>query len=76
MTFNYRRLKAERVARKISQDEMADKLGMKPWSYRRRENGLIDIGADELGKIANVLGIDDLSIFFDKTGTNENGKEI
>ncbi len=49
---------------------------MKPWSYRRRENGLIDIGADELGKIANVLGIDDLSIFFDKTGTNENGKEI
>ncbi|WP_439646043.1 hypothetical protein [Limosilactobacillus equigenerosi] len=26
MTFNYRRLKAERIARKISQDEMADKL--------------------------------------------------
>lgn len=67
MTIDYRRLKAERVAKGLSQEEMAKMMGWDsrtPWA--KRENGLVSIGADELAKAAEVLGIpmSNLSIFF------------
>ena len=67
MTLDLRRLKAERVARGFTQDDMAQKMG---WStrtpYAKRENGIVSIGADELAKMANILGYDknELGIFF------------
>lgn len=67
MTIDLRRLKAERIAKGFTQEEMAERMG---WStrtpYAKRENGLVTIGADELAKMASILGYtpDKLIIFF------------
>lgn len=69
MTVNLKRLKAERIANDLTQDQMAEKMG---WStrtpYAKRENGLVAIGADELAKMAAILGYtdEDIGIFFTK----------
>lgn len=64
--FDLARLKAERVARNLNQEEMAKRLGMSRSSYSKRENGKIDISVDELAKIIQVLGINKnkMSLFF------------
>ena len=63
MTVNLKRLKAERIANDLTQDQMAEKMG---WStrtpYAKRENGLVAIGADELAKMATILGYTDEDI--------------
>lgn len=67
MIIDLRRLKAERIANGLTQDEMASKMGWKSRTpYAKRENGIVSIGADELGKIAEILGYskNDLGIFF------------
>lgn len=67
MTVDLRRLKAERIAKGLTQDEMAELMG---WSsrapYAKRENGIVSIGADELAKMASILGFkkSQLEIFF------------
>ena len=67
MTIDLLRLKAERVAKGFSQEDMASKMG---WSsrtpYAKRENGIVSIGANELAKMACILGYstEQLSIFF------------
>lgn len=69
MTIDLKRIKAERIAKGFTQDEMAEKLGWKTRTpYAKRENGLVRIGADELGCIAYVLGYstNELGIFFTK----------
>jgi len=59
------RLKAERIAKGLTQTQMAEKLGFKERTpYAKRENGIVGIGANELKRIAEILEIDDLSIFF------------
>lgn len=69
MTVNLKRLKAERIANDLTQDQMAEKMG---WStrtpYAKRENGLVAIVADELAKMATILGYtdEDIGIFFTK----------
>lgn len=67
MTLNLKRIKAERIAKGMTQDEMAQLMGWNSRTpYVKRENGYISIGADELVKIAQILGysIDKLGIFF------------
>ncbi len=60
-----RRLKAERIAKGYSQQEMADKMGYKDRAmYAKRENGYVNIGADDLFKISEILGIENMRIFF------------
>ena len=67
MRLDIKRLKAERVAKGLSQEEMATKMG---WSLRtpyvKRELGIIDIGIDEFLKMIKILGYteNNLSIFF------------
>ena len=67
MTIDLRRLKAERIANGLTQDEMAERMG---WStrtpYAKRENGIVSIGADELAKMAEILGFNEnnIGIFF------------
>lgn len=67
MTIDLKRLKAERIANGFTQDEMAKKMG---WStrtpYAKRENGIVSIGADELAKMAGILGFNEsnIGIFF------------
>lgn len=78
MTIDHRRLKAERVAKGLSQEEMAKMMGWDsrtPWA--KRENGLVSIGADELAKAAEVLGIpmSNLSIFFTSDVPEKEQKE-
>lgn len=55
MSLDLRRVRAERVAKGYSQDDMAIKLDMSRSSYSKRENGTVPIGADELIKIADIL---------------------
>lgn len=66
MEFKLNRVKAERIAAGISQQQMAEKLGMSRTSYWKRENGKVPIGADELAQIARIIGIPSnrISIFF------------
>lgn len=67
MKLDLNRLREERKARDITQEKMAQLMG---WSsrtpYAKRENGFVNIGADELIKIASILGYNknELGIFF------------
>nr|WP_154275048.1 helix-turn-helix transcriptional regulator [Staphylococcus aureus] len=60
-------MRAERIACGITQDEMAHKMGWKTRTpYAKRENGIVDIGANEFIKMAKILGYEtnNLDIFF------------
>ena len=64
MTIDLNRIKAERIANDLTQDEVAKRMGWKTRAaYAKRENG---IGANELIKLASIFGYDkeDLGIFF------------
>ena len=67
MRLNIKRLKAERVAKGLSQEEMATEMGWNSRTpYAKRELGIIDIGVDEFLKMVKILGYNEnnLSIFF------------
>lgn len=67
MTLDLLRLKAERIAKGYTQDDMAEKMGWKSRTpYAKRENGIVDIGANELMKMAEILGYspNEMGIFF------------
>lgn len=67
MTLNLRRLKAERIAKGLTQDEVAEQMGWKSRTpYAKRENGIVNIGANELIRLAEIFGYgsDELHIFF------------
>lgn len=67
MTLDLRRLRAERIAKGLTQDKMAEAMGWKTRTpYAKRENGIVGIGADELVKMAHILGYteNELGLFF------------
>lgn len=67
MTLNLNRIKAERIAKGLTQDEMAEAMGFKSRAaYAKRENGIVGIGADELALISEILEIplSNMHIFF------------
>ena len=67
MRLDIKRLKAERVAKGLSQEEMAAEMGWNSRTpYAKRELGIIDIGVDEFLKMIKILGYteNNLSIFF------------
>lgn len=69
MRLDIKRLKAERIAKGLSQEEMASKMGWNSRTpYVKRELGMIDIGVDEFLKMIKILGYteNNLSIFFKK----------
>ncbi len=69
MELNLNRLKAERIAAGLTQDQVAEKMGWKTRTpYAKRENGLVEIGANEFIKLAKILGYNtnELEIFFTK----------
>lgn len=57
MTFNFQKLRYERMSRKISQEKMAKLLGMNHTSYWKRENGKVSISVEEFIKMLEVMGI-------------------
>lgn len=75
MTLNLKRLRAERIAKGMNQDEMAKAMG---WhtrsSYAKRENGITTISATELVKMASILGYgtNQLDLFLQITFPIEN----
>ena len=67
MTLNLNRLRAERVAKGMSQDQMAQAMGWRTRTpYAKRENGIVTISANELVKMASILGYgaNQLDLFF------------
>lgn len=67
MTVDLLRVKAERIANGLSQEQVAEALGWKDRArYAKRENGLVSFGANELIKVAEIFGYskDQLGIFF------------
>ncbi|HLR92343.1 MAG TPA: helix-turn-helix transcriptional regulator [Atopostipes sp.] len=57
MEFNLQKLRYERMSRRITQQEMADALGLNRSSYVKRESGDVKISVDEFSIILNRLGI-------------------
>lgn len=55
--FNLQKLRYERLSRKVSQEEVAKRLGINRSSYHKKENGVIKISVNEFSEILNVLGI-------------------
>ena len=75
MKLDLKRIKAERVARGMTQSEIANKLGWKSRTpYAKRENGLVPFGADELASFGEVVGYttNELGIFLQKTFPKKN----
>lgn len=66
MEFDFNRLKAERIAKGYSQEELSKKLQWTRSVYTKRENGTVSLGVDELAKIATALEMPEsrISIFF------------
>lgn len=66
MEFNYNRLKAERIAKGYTVEEMAIALGITKGTYSKKENGKVSVTVEDFTLISNKLGIppDQISIFF------------
>lgn len=77
MTLNLKRLRAERIAKGMNQDEMAKAMGWRTRSsYAKRENGITTISATELVKMASILGYgaNQLDLFFTDNVPNRERK--
>ncbi|NRT90126.1 transcriptional regulator with XRE-family HTH domain [Clostridium beijerinckii] len=60
-------LKILRVKKKLTQKNVADKLGIATSSYTKKENGINPFNIDELKEIKKIFNIEDLEfikIFF------------
>ena len=69
MTVNLLRIKAERVANGLTQEELAKKLGWARSQYAKRENGFVSFSADELMAVVKILGFSpsEIGIFFSQS---------
>ena len=77
MILNLKRLRAERIACGITQDELAHKMGWKTRTpYAKRENGIVDIGANEFIKMAKILGYETNNLFFTQYVPEKNDKRL
>jgi len=61
-----KRLKAERIAKGISQEKLAEFMGVSKSTISKWESGASKLGINEFIKIVNYLGFttNDISIFF------------
>lgn len=66
MKFNHNRLKAERIARGFTVQEMGEVIGVSKGTYSKKENGKLPIHVDEFSLITSKFGMnhEDVSIFF------------
>lgn len=66
MQLDLNRLKAERIACGLSQEDVARHFGKTRAWYAKRENGIVPIGADELAEFAKLfnVNIENINIFF------------
>ncbi len=66
------RIRIERLSRRMSQTELADRIGVSFQQVQKYEKGLNRVGAGRLTRIAEVLGIPVRSFF--ETGTHPAAK--
>ena len=73
MTVNLLRIKAERVANGLTQEELAKKLGWARSQYAKRENGFVSFSADELMAVVKILGFSpsEIGIFFSQSAPDK-----
>ncbi|TGB04714.1 helix-turn-helix domain-containing protein [Halobacillus salinus] len=66
MRFNLQRLRYERLSRKITQEKIAQSIGVKRSTYHKKENGKIRLDVEEFAIVLSVLGIPEkeAGIFF------------
>lgn len=67
MEVDLKRLQDERKRKGFSQEYMAKAMGWKDRAvYAKRENGIVNIGANELIRMAEILGYskEEVGIFF------------
>lgn len=66
MNFNLQKLRYERMSRKLSQETIADALGITRSTYHKKENGRIKISVEEFSIILEIMGIpqDEAGVFF------------
>ena len=64
MYFNLLELKAQRVRKGKTQEDVANVIDVKANTYARKEAGDIKIPVEEFGKICNFLEVEDYNIFF------------
>ena len=58
------RLKLARIERELTQQQLADAIGMTQKGYSLRENGKIAFREEEIAKICEVLEMEVTDIFF------------
>lgn len=68
MEFNYNRLKAERIAKGFTVEEMAGALGITKGTYSKKENGKIAVTVEDFTLVFKKLGIppEQIGIFFSR----------
>lgn len=66
MNFNLQKLRYERLSRQISQETIAQALGVVRSTYHKKENGDIKISVEEFSTILDVLDIPQIEagVFF------------
>lgn len=66
MEFNYKRLKAERIAKGFTVEEMGESLGVTKGTYSKKENGKTAITVEEFSLLFKKLRINpaEINIFF------------
>ncbi|MBL1226580.1 helix-turn-helix domain-containing protein [Enterococcus sp. BWR-S5] len=62
--FNTGRIKAERIAAGLTQEDIAKKMGWSRTKYSKFENGKSKTGADDLAEFAEIVGATNMNIFF------------
>lgn len=78
MKFNYNRLKAERIARGLTVQQMADELGISKGAYSKKENGKIALTVEDFSFIFDKLGIskENIDLFFTENVSEKETSEI
>lgn len=57
MKFNLQKLRYERLSRKVTQEKMANAIGVTRPTYHKKENGDIKISVEEFYTFLEVMGI-------------------
>ena len=63
MGVNLKRIKAYRVYNDLNQYQMADALGIAKTSYYLKETGERDFTSEEVGKMAEIFGVEPGDLF-------------
>ena len=63
MTERHGKLKGARVEKGLTQEDMAERIGISTYSYLMKENGKRDFTLTEMKKICEILGKELSEIF-------------